>query len=543
MLVYANHLSFQGTGAEEAIFKAIGAWLKEQLGFGLHPDQLKQESEFNGYRGDLRSWLRIYATSEEEPELYVWVLKTPDETVRGRQWIVEVGVKSYHGAFELSCIVKTEEHSTLVATSAVTASQPRLIRYVVNNIEKAHDTDFAPSVSGVAVKTVGQDRDSYRALLVEIERRDRDCPVVLVSPTSDGEYLLNAAELQQRLIGLAQVVQVSSEFNSYEMVEVLGQPRSAWGGAVNILNSPTQTGFVRGRFFLTKAIGEWGNTQNERITQVLAWVTNNTNVSRLRKRIRPEGVMQLALRRRLQAVRARGGQMDAAQLREELDKASQVLAEQAEWVSTLEDDNSALESELSDTKVRLADERENLRNQNFVIQSLKSQLGDAGGGRTSQLDGEGLLSLACRPDSPSPLECIEVIESLYGDKCIVLESAKESASDMEFFASGRRLLDMLRRLVTEYRKRLLEAGDSEARKVFTNNEYAARESETVMGNKSMRRQRTFEYDGKSIEMFRHLKIGVDDDLAKTIRVHFHWDPEREIIVIGHCGPHRDISGH
>jgi hypothetical protein len=542
MLVYANHLSFEGAGAEEAIFKAIGGWLKEQLGFGLHPDQLKQDGEFNGYRGDLRSWLRIYATSEEEPELYMWVLRTPDEAVRGRQWIVEVGVKSYHGALELSCTVKTEEHSTLVATSLVTASQPRLIRYVVNNIEKVHDADLAPSVSGVAVKTVGQDRDSYRALLVEVERRERDCPLVLVSPTSDGEYLLAVTELQQRLLGLAQVVQVSREFNSYEMAEVLGQQRSAWGGAINILNCPTQTGFVRGRVFLSDTIRGWGNTQNERISQVLAWVTNNTNVSRQRKRIRPEGVTQLALRRRLQAVRARGDQMDAAQLREELDKASRVLAEQAEWVSTLEDDNSALESELSDTKVRLADERESLRNQNFVIQSLKSQLGDAGGGRTSQLDGEGLLSLACRPDSPSPLECIEIIESLFGDRCIVLESAKESARDMEFFASGRRLLDMLRRLVTEYRERLLEAGDNEARKIFTNKEYAAKESETVMGNKSLRRQRTFEYDGKSIEMFRHLKIGIDDDLTKTIRVHFHWDPEREIIVIGHCGQHRDISG-
>ncbi len=28
MLVYANHLTFEGTGAEEAIFKGIGAWIK-----------------------------------------------------------------------------------------------------------------------------------------------------------------------------------------------------------------------------------------------------------------------------------------------------------------------------------------------------------------------------------------------------------------------------------------------------------------------------------------------------------------------------------
>ncbi len=38
MLVYVNHLRFQGEGARDAIFKAIGAWLKEQMGYGLHPD-------------------------------------------------------------------------------------------------------------------------------------------------------------------------------------------------------------------------------------------------------------------------------------------------------------------------------------------------------------------------------------------------------------------------------------------------------------------------------------------------------------------------
>src|SRR5450755_3244344 len=107
--------------------------------------------------------------------------------------------------------------------------------------------------------------------------------------------------------------------------------------------------------------------RDDRISQLLAWVTNNTNVLRLRKRVRPEGVTQLALRRRLQAVRAKGDQMNAAQLREELDKASQLVAEQSEWINTLEDGNTELESELSDIKEKLGDEREGLKNQNYVI--------------------------------------------------------------------------------------------------------------------------------------------------------------------------------
>ena len=41
MLVYANHFDLQGAFAQMAVFKAVGGWLKEQLGFGLHPDQFR----------------------------------------------------------------------------------------------------------------------------------------------------------------------------------------------------------------------------------------------------------------------------------------------------------------------------------------------------------------------------------------------------------------------------------------------------------------------------------------------------------------------
>lgn len=540
MLVYANHLSLRGADAEEAIFKAIGGWLKEQLGFGLHPDQLRVEGEFSGHRGDTRSWLRVHATDEDEPALYAWVLKNADEVVRGRQWITELGVKIYQGTLELSCVVKTEEHSTLVSTP-VMASKPRVIGYVVHNVEEAENAEFLAPVSGVVVKHVGQDRNSYLGLLAEIEQRDRDYPIVVVSPTRDGEYLFDVTDLQKKLVGLGQVVQVSPDFNSYEMAEVIGQTRSAWAGAANIVYAPLQTGFVRNRLFLWDEILGWGESPHSRASQILAWVTNSTNILRMRKRISPEGVMQLALRRRFQSLRERGAQMDAAQLREEMDKASQLAEEQTKWISELEDENATLESELSDAKATLEEDRETLKKQNFYIQTLKNQLRNAGDRRTSNLDAESLLKLACSLDPPSPIECIEVIESTYPDKCVVLETAKESARKMNLFRDGRSLLDMLRRLVTEYRSRLLAGGDSEARNVFTKKEYAAKESETVMGSKDMIRRRTFEYEGEQVVMVRHLKIGVEQNVAKTIRVHFHWDAEREKIVIAYCGEHFPVS--
>ena len=160
---------------------------------------------------------------------------------------------------------------------------------------------------------------------------------------------------------------------------------------------------------------------------------------------------------------------------------------------------------------------------------------------TNGFHAEGLLELASRSAEPSPSECLDWIERVHGDRCTVLSSAKKSAEDSARFREGRWLLGLLGRLVTEYSNALMDGGDSQARRVFGKSEFAATESESVMGNNDMMRQRTFEYDGNPVEMLRHLKIGVNDDVTKTIRVHFHWDSARQKIVIGYCGKHLSVS--
>ena len=512
------------------------------MGFGLHPDQLIKDGEHTGFRGTVRSYLRILATDEEEPSLYSWVLKFPDSIVRGRQWVVEVGLKRFQNDLELSCIVKTDDYSTLVE-SPVTASQPRLIRYVVSNIQQEAEASFGVSVPGVAVKTVGLDADTYEALLAEVERHDRNGPIVLVSPTKDGEYLLNVTDLQSRLFGLAQVVQVCREFNSYEMAEVLGQSRSAWGGAVNILFTPNLTGFVRGRLILADEIAGWGDTQNARISHILAWVTGNTNIPRLHRHIRPEGVVQLAIRRRMQTARALSAQMDESQLRLELEESAKREVEQTKYFNELVEENSRLEDSLSTYKSAYEEAQETSSKKDYTIESLKNQLQLAGGGASTTIEIDLLMKLLARAEAPTPRECLDVIAQAYADRCIILPSDFSSADKAKGFVLGRQLLDLLRRLVTDYRSSLIAGGDNEARKVFGKGEYAAKESETVMKSKSMRRQRVFLHEGEELEMFRHLKIGVGDDVTKTIRVHFYWQADRETIVIGYCGEHLTIISH
>ncbi len=541
MLVYANRLQVHGEASESVVFRAIGGWLKEQLGFGLHPEQLLLTGIHNGRRGELPSRLQIFSCYDGDPALCVWVLKHGDVAVRGRRWTVEIGIKKSAGTLEVSCVVKTDEGSTLVSTP-VSASQPRVIRYIVNNVADSKEITFAKTVPGEVLRTVGEDRDSYRAFSYYIHRHDRNGPIVLVSPTREGAYLVSPTELQKTLIGLANVVHVLPGSNTYEMADGLGRRMSAWDGAVNVLSIPSPSGEVRSRLFRSDEIQAWGE-HPQRISRVLAWVTVTTNVPRLRERVRPEGVRLLSTRRRMEKLRASAIKMKEEEGRQALIEASRQAEEEQERVfEGFAEENEDLLNEVSRLEDELRDAQDELRRKAYELSAVKGQLSAAGTEKSVEFDPGPLLRLLARKWQPSPLECLDIIEQYHRDKCTVLDSARKSARKSPFI-NGCELLDLLIRLVTEYRAGLLEGDDGKARLVFGKNEYAAKESETVTANPAMRRRRTFFYDGRPLEMFRHLKIGIADDPTQTVRVHFHWDGTRRKIVIGYCGEHLPVTSH
>lgn len=385
MLVYANHLVASGTSAKEQVLRAVGGWLKEQLGYGLHPDQVTSKGEHKGDKSSGSSWVKILPATDGKQELFSWVLKNSDTSVRGRQWVTEIGLKIVESSAEISCVVSTEESSTLVL-EPVQASRPRLIRYIASNIEKSLDASLDSSVPGLSVKRVGSNRESFRGLTFDIESSERDYPIVLVSPDRDGNYLVKPEHLQQDLVGLAQVVKVDVDFDSYLMEEVLGRRWSAWDGAINILHMPTPSGYIRSRVFLSETILEWGDTQHDRISQILAWVTHNTNIPRLRKRIRPEGVMSLAIRQSLEETKKKQSTLNEVEVREELQRLTQAAEEQNQWVALLEETNGNLEQDLQQVKLELDDKSQELSAERHTIRALKGQLRESGTA-TSSVDG------------------------------------------------------------------------------------------------------------------------------------------------------------
>ncbi len=81
-------------------------------------------------------------------------------------------------------------------------------------------------------------------------------------------------------------------------------------------------------------------------------------------------------------------------------------------------------------------------------------------------------------------------------------------------------------------------GDQHAKNVFGLKAYAASEADTL--SIDGKKRRTFHYLSQPKLMEKHIKHGVKDSAAETLRIHFEWIAAEKKIIIGHCGKHLDF---
>lgn len=537
MLVYANEIEIVGNNPALQVLRGISGWLAEKLDDRLVIRDIITPGERSG--GKPRAWLRIDRANADDFRLYSWVLKHSDPEVTGRQWVTELGLKDVDGgSAHFSCVVYTEEQSILVS-EPVQASRPRVVKFIFSNVQNEPDVQFASGSIGSHVKWVGEDTDSYRGLLADITSKTRNYPLVLISPDNEGKYVVDPQRLQSMLFGLAQVVGASKEFNSYDMAETLGREYSAWAGAINIIRSPHRDGRIFTHRILPRDIPVELDTEHKKSCLVLGRVSHNTNIPRQRNRIRPEGVRNLSAKIRLENRIADLAEKPDDALRDELGMVYEELSQLSGELEQAQQEKESLEFSLLESEEQVQDLEKQIKQSAYA----NSQRSDLPADLTKDEEIVGLLiKVAADAKGPTPEECLNLLAKVYPKRLIVLPSAIESARQVSSFTQNRRLLDMLSRLVTEYLPAYLESGDAVARSTFTNNEFAARESDTVVNSKQYRAYRVFDVDGHEVEMLKHLKVGVADDPKSTIRVHFEVDQKSKRLVIGHCGVHLPLPG-
>ncbi|WP_146605570.1 hypothetical protein, partial [Ralstonia pseudosolanacearum] len=478
MLVYANSFAFEANTGTEQIVQLIAKWVGQRSKAYVDPVRLA---------GGIRelhlkdgSTLSSLVTADDygktlHPFLFCARLSHGDDQVPGRRWTTEIGLRkeNENAVVECTIVLKTDEVSARV-NAPIQVTRPKLVQLLVENFRPIGHT------AGLSVKQLTM--DSAPAFLHEVERRERRHPLVIVSLGRDGTFSVMPERLRTIVIGLADVVEIPANVDTFELQGAIGRRYIAFGGAINIvfpvrrachepicdtvLLRPENFDFIR-------------NIESE----VLSVITHRTNSPYSWKHISTESVNQAILRNKLLRV--------VAQAKEKNDTASEI----SEYIALLEEADRELQakdSEMDQLRTSLENESEETRRLEANIASLKHALSgrDSADDPNSEEMADALISLrqaivALQKGDISLEETLEIVATLYPDRIVALDSAYDSArtSDKGGFRYGIKAFELLSKLASEYWQILADGkGDQQAKSVFGQNAYAANEARETLIN-------------------------------------------------------------
>jgi hypothetical protein len=525
MLVYSGTIWLSKETEINSVLSVVANWLSRKIRSELPIDFLKTSNQKRTAEG---MQILISRAQSTNPFLECIRLTHPDADVRGRQWVIEIGIKRENISSEIECSIlsKTEEISPRVEGKI----QPT-VPFLVHNLIK----QCSPSAKtfGLSVTTL----DNYsetEAFGYSINNPDRRHPFVLVSPTLAGEYLVNIDTLRFFLEGIAEVVVIPVGADTFRMQDVLGSQYIAYGGAVNIIFP--EVNLHGNRFSPNKRLNpdfiysiEQNADKDIREREILSIITHRTNLPNSWRHISFEKVNEQIQRD------------ERKRLREQAKESG----ETTEYVALLESENADLEKRVaaaenisSEYQVLFNTVDDENRQLHYQIEGLELSLSHVNENTTIEIPDyiQNILDTTSRHMTPK--ESLSLVSKLFADRLVVLDTAWKSSSESDVFREKKKAFELLWKLSTAYWNILADGkSDSEAKDVFGKNEYASNEGEVAGSNKRARLARTFEYKGENIEMMKHLKYGIKDSASETIRIHFEWDSKDKKIVIGHCGPH------
>lgn len=533
MLVYANSFNLNPEGGRNAIIERVAAWVGQTRSSYVDAARLGEgirELKFSD--GALLS-SRATVDSGGDPQYPFYFcakLTHGQEGVPGRRWITEVGLKqdAQDAPVQCSVLLETSEVSAKVV-APIQVTRPRIVQNLTENCRPVGDT---PSLSVIRVTET-----NAVGFIYEIENRSRRYPIVLISANRGGVFPILPERMRSLSVGLAQVVEIPSSADTFKIQAILGRRYTAFGGAINIIFPPRASSdslFCRTVLLRPDQIEELASSGTHVEAEVMATITHFTNLPHSWRHTSSDMVGQAILTKRLEKAISDAGSSGDASVYEEL------LQEAAEKLTLKDVQIRSLQEDLEEATAGLEFAEAQTESLKYALSGVQS--------RTTEPSGQ--IAEAIKPlqdairgvlnGTPTLEQAIRLLGGLYSDRVIILESAVASAreSDRGGFRYGAKSFELLRKLAEEYWEALSSGkGDQQARAAF-GSAFAAKEADTL--SKNGREYRTFSHAGRDILMEKHLKIGVKDSLAETLRVHFEWFPDEEKIVIGHCGKHLDF---
>ncbi len=530
MIVYALNLRFLPDTSPADAALGIAEWLRKKVRREVNPRALLEP----GSRY-IAPYHQIEVESiDGEPSLTSIRYTHPDAVVKGRRWVTEIGFRKDGPTKEMDCsiLLRTEEISARVS-EPVRPSRPGVVLEILKRCRPS------PGVPGLEIAQL--DGESAEAFLPAVEDPRRPHCIAIVSAGENGAYSVDLERLRGLVLGLAEVVLVPPGADTHRIERIVGRTYCAWGGAVRLIYPPTHAP-VPSRLILESSIREFRDRGDDPELEILSLLLHRVNYPNSLRHISREDVRRARTTRELTRSReAAEDSDDLVSLRKYIDELEETFDEHGSETLRLQGEIRSLVAEVERQEDQIGVLEDDIRRLRYDSQGLKDALAHSQRSRPGP-DGplpaelaEAIADAIVR--DPTPEDCLVIMSNLFPGRLRILDSAWRSAGKSESFLHGRKLYELLDLLVNDYHE-ALDRGDpdSTARSVF-GSRYAARESDTVEGTVEARKRRTFDCDGRPIEMFKHLKIGVKDSAAETIRVHFEWVASEQRIVIGYCGPH------
>lgn len=544
MIVYSSLLHLVDRDPRPAVRHALRQWLDKKTR-RLPPEDALRQGMREVAPGQVLAVEEFEFVEDTPPKHrraeHDWVVSYrythPDQRIQGRRWITEIGVSAWGSKSVVTVKLSTEEQSTL-ANDPVATTRPG----IVDAIQRActlHSKTPGRDVRALRL----QDADGFAATLRDEGRRH---PILVVSPTMDGKHVVDPARLAALCIGVADVVAIPGGEDTYALERALGAGECPYHGAVDVI-WPVASGRGPRRVPRTRILAEHLAEMLDRgldpHSELLARVCHETNATVALHHHDLAAVRHLRLRSELDVVRAKLEQSATPDQLELIAMYEQIEKDDKAENERLKESVEALRADLRAERTAKEEAEEAVKQAQRKADSLEHAANAARRGRAEAGDDtirfrESFLRV--QDQRPTLEDSLIVLERMFPDRLVILDTAWKSAHAVDRFQGGAKAFDLLRRLCTGYHDAMTTGGgDKKAIEVFGSTSFAARESETVENNKRARSLRTFAYEGSPVEMMRHLKIGVKPSDATTFRAHFHWDAAKELVVLGHCGGHLD----
>jgi len=436
----------------------------------------------------------------------------PGETDGNLLWNSRCEVSKFGGLTEFSFQLLLESTQFYIAPVEFKLQRPRLIATLLREFVCTHgDERLSTEPRSLSAQGVAE------FVKTHLLSRSRRLPIVMVSRTAlSDKWLVDPAELADRLAGIAEVYVLDDKWAGYALSDEVGKIYSCYNGAVRLYwpdfdpeASPYSPVYTPDR------VRDLGGRLVEIIFRQLA------AISAFRFVPGPVTVDALDFL----------GEQKRKEL-ESIKKAAQERGDYEQFVQMWEKENAQLKKNLVQLKEENADLRAGLQlSQDNLRAMWRAQ---------EEVEGIGIAEPAPEEEAESNEEAVRITQSNFSETLVFLESALTSAQDSPYKQPKRvaQALLAMHEVCQEWRKSrrenvaigLLE--DRFKAKGFT---YKPKESMTSTGKWAGEYEAT--YRGRKVSIEQHLALGKGGP-DTCLRIHFYTDAEEGKYVIAHVGRHK-----